>query len=136
MEGAPTDAGVTGTDDLSMSVQPQASSNFAQVSGQFRRMRRDAFKDGHGRPDYEDTSVPSKFVPTPAGPMGGIERQPKAMAGMGEFVTDPMQNLTSEGLQLEGRSYRERESRPGPRNDQSKYRSKGVAAYHKELRNG
>lgn len=125
--------GLTGSGELSSAIQPQYSS-FGQVASSFRRMRRDSFSSGHGRPDIATVHIPNKYLPTPAGPMGGIEWQPRALAGMGEFVTDPMQNLTPEGLHLEGRSYRTRESRPGPRNDQSRYRSRGIAVYHEENR--
>lgn len=75
-----------------------------------------------------DTSVSNPYVPTPVGPQGGIE--PTTLPGMGEFVANPMGEFAPERLKLEGRSYSSKQSRPGPRSEGNRFRSKGIAAYN------
>jgi hypothetical protein len=77
-----------------------------------------------------DTSVPSPYVPTPAGPQEGIDIP--ALPGMGEFVANPMGDFAPERLKLEGRSYSSKQSRPGPRSEGNRFRSKGIAAYNQD----
>lgn len=77
-----------------------------------------------------DTSVPNPHVPTPAGPMSGIDVA--ALPGMGEFVENPMGEFSPEHLKLEGRSYNTRQSRPGARSEGNRFRSRGIAAYNQD----
>lgn len=124
--------GLTGVGELSSAIQPQYAT-FSAVSNQFRRMRTVEFTTGHLRPP-PDISIPSRYVPKTVGPKLSVDLQQKEMAGMGEFVVDPMQNFGSEKLQLEGRSYRTRQSRPQPRSEGNRFRGKGIAAYNRESR--
>lgn len=122
--------GLTGSGELSSAIQPQYAT-FSAVASQFRRMRTVEFTTGHLRPP-PDTTIPNRYVPKPDVPKVSVNLQQKEMVGMGEFVDDPMQNFGSEKLQLEGRSYRTRQSRPQPRSEGNRFRGKGIAAYNRE----
>lgn len=101
------------------------------VASLFRSSRSSQFATGRAE-RYRDTDVSNPAIPTPAGPMGGIDIT-KNMAGMGEFVVDPMQNFRAQPF-TEGRSYGIRQVRPGARLDANRYRRTGTAAYNKQTR--
>lgn len=109
-----------------------AESFGAEVSWESAAAKMRAFSRSHNfvKGALADTSVPSPYVPTPAGPQGGID--PTALPGMGEFVENPMGEFSPEHLKLEGRSYNTRQSRPGARSEGNRFRSRGIAAYNQD----
>lgn len=97
----------------------------------FRRVRSD-IKPVTARAEYRDTSVPNAYVERPSGPAVAAYQTPKAMAGMGVFVLDPLQNLVPEKLDLEGYKYRSKIASPQKdTGGTANIRRKGRSAYKK-----